>query len=32
MAISRVVEWALGDELELVPRADEVEFATLLKS
>lgn len=27
--MTRVAEWALGDELELVPSANEIEFATL---
>lgn len=27
--VSRVAEWALGDELELVPHAAEIEFATV---
>jgi hypothetical protein len=30
--VSRVAEWALGDELELVQHAAEIEFATLPKS
>jgi hypothetical protein len=29
---AQTVWWALSDELELVPHADEVEFATLPKS